>query len=105
MAMIQCPECGRSVSSNAVACPDCGNPIANANANTINMQHVTIEKTNKSLKAQGCLFAFVTLIGVIVLFIGLGKENNFLRAIGGLISLGGVIGIIITKMKIWWNHD
>lgn len=28
MALINCPECGRKVSSAAVACPDCGYPIA-----------------------------------------------------------------------------
>lgn len=31
MALISCPECGRSVSDRAVACPACGYPIA-ANA-------------------------------------------------------------------------
>lgn len=28
MALIQCPECERKVSSHAVACPNCGHPIA-----------------------------------------------------------------------------
>lgn len=28
MAMIQCPECGRQVSSSAVTCPGCGYPIS-----------------------------------------------------------------------------
>lgn len=28
MAMIECPECGRKVSSMAKVCPDCGYPIA-----------------------------------------------------------------------------
>lgn len=28
MAMIECPECGRRVSSMAKVCPDCGYPIA-----------------------------------------------------------------------------
>ena len=27
MAIIKCPECGNSVSSNAKNCPHCGNPI------------------------------------------------------------------------------
>lgn len=29
MALISCPECGRTVSDRAVACPACGRPIAN----------------------------------------------------------------------------
>ena len=27
MALIQCPECGKSISDKASACPDCGNPM------------------------------------------------------------------------------
>ena len=27
MALIKCPECGKDVSTNAVACPHCGNPM------------------------------------------------------------------------------
>jgi hypothetical protein len=27
MAMTECTECGREISSNAPSCPDCGNPI------------------------------------------------------------------------------
>lgn len=33
MALIKCPECGRSVSDMATACPECGYPIANAKKN------------------------------------------------------------------------
>ena len=28
MSLIQCPECGDSVSDLAVACPHCGNPVS-----------------------------------------------------------------------------
>jgi len=28
MALINCPECGKSISDKASACPHCGNPIA-----------------------------------------------------------------------------
>ena len=31
MALIECPECGRKVSSMAKVCPDCGYPIAEIN--------------------------------------------------------------------------
>jgi hypothetical protein len=30
MALVDCPECGKQVSSNATACPNCGEPIAAA---------------------------------------------------------------------------
>jgi hypothetical protein len=34
MALINCPECGKSVSSEAPACPACGYPIAQKQAQT-----------------------------------------------------------------------
>ncbi len=32
MALIQCSECGKQISSNAMSCPHCGNPIKKTNA-------------------------------------------------------------------------
>ena len=34
MALIKCAECGKEISSNAVACPHCGNPTQLGNSNT-----------------------------------------------------------------------
>lgn len=31
MAMIQCPECGKDISDNAVSCPSCGYQLINTN--------------------------------------------------------------------------
>lgn len=36
MALIKCPECGKSISSMATACPDCGCPISSGNSGTSN---------------------------------------------------------------------
>lgn len=27
MALIKCPECGKSISDQAISCPECGHPI------------------------------------------------------------------------------
>ena len=35
MALIQCPECGKTVSSRAAYCPECGHPIKNNNKRKI----------------------------------------------------------------------
>lgn len=29
MALINCPECGKEISDQAVSCPNCGTPINN----------------------------------------------------------------------------
>ena len=31
MALIQCSECGKQISSNAASCPHCGNPMKTTN--------------------------------------------------------------------------
>ena len=41
MALINCPECGKSVSDRASACPFCGCPIGPANNGTLRVLFVT----------------------------------------------------------------
>lgn len=38
MALIQCPECGTEVSSEAAACPKCGYPLKSKPSGGINMK-------------------------------------------------------------------
>jgi len=38
MALIQCPECGKRVSSFAKSCPECGYPIAKQNNENVNIK-------------------------------------------------------------------
>lgn len=47
MALINCPECGKKVSDQAVACPDCGYPIAKANTKgTVLIKIGNVARTN-----------------------------------------------------------
>lgn len=48
MALIKCPECGKEVSSNAVACPHCGNPVPKK------MCPVRIERNSTIAMAVNC---------------------------------------------------
>ncbi len=59
MALIKCPECGKEISSKAVACPSCGNPIASKRQ----AQPNTIWTTPST--SFGCL----TVIGIIIILI------------------------------------
>jgi len=45
MALIQCPECGKSISNQAVSCPSCGYPL--------NL-HSDIDKNNQSTICPIC---------------------------------------------------
>jgi len=71
MALQQCPDCGKEVSSEAPSCPHCGRPIA-----------VTppTEKTNSAPQPKkgsscspGCLLALV--IAIVLFIISLGSDD------------------------------
>ena len=55
MAMIKCPECGRSVSDIATSCPTCGYPIAKSAPNGIvQVKLGTFQSTqNATISANG----------------------------------------------------
>jgi uncharacterized membrane protein YvbJ len=47
MALINCPECGKEISENAVACPNCGNPISKqpiGNKNVVSQRKSILNK-------------------------------------------------------------
>lgn len=45
MALIQCPECGKAVSSRAAYCPECGHPIKNNNKRKVVIFSIVIAIT------------------------------------------------------------
>ena len=49
MALIQCPECGKSISEKALTCPGCGNPM--------NVQTPEVRTAPGSVKAPGSFFS------------------------------------------------
>lgn len=103
MALIKCSECGKSVSCNAKACPDCGNPIAGAVPHK-GTPHVTTEKTKKSLKAAGCLFVCLLIVGIFVAIIGGSNESQPTIAVGILLGFIGLIGYFVNRFQTWWQH-
>lgn len=56
MALIQCPECGRQVSSRAASCPNCGCPIEAADKDK--SVRIAIPNT-EALGGQGLVNAFI----------------------------------------------
>ena len=45
MALIQCSECGKQISSNAESCPHCGNPIQKKHTDISSYEHKTVRVT------------------------------------------------------------
>jgi len=45
MALIQCSECGKQISSNAESCPHCGNPIQKKHTTFPTYENKTVRVT------------------------------------------------------------
>jgi hypothetical protein len=76
MALIDCPDCGKQVSSNAPACPNCGAPIAGTTLPYTDHEVAVMQATaemkdggSKPKKKGGCL----PIIGVLVVLGAIGS--------------------------------
>jgi len=102
MALINCHECGKQVSSTAASCPNCGAPTASKETTTIQM-------TSKKLKLQYVMARTLTVIGIIwsvlaLIIVSPDTETSFLVFIPLIITLLSGICAIVVKIKIWWHH-
>jgi hypothetical protein len=107
MALIQCPECAKSVSTSATACPNCGAPIAVANeAKAAGAVLVTTQATSKKFKAQQLLSALMIIVGFVWLMT-LGSQTSPSGAQGVipvLLLLSGLIWFLVARVRAWWHH-
>jgi hypothetical protein len=84
MALVNCPECGETISSEARACPTCGKPAK-----------AVINREKDSKQAQGCL---LMVLGAMFGFLGFGFGP--LGLLGLVLFLaGGVWAAINTRLK------
>lgn len=68
MALVSCPDCGRSVSDRAPTCPHCGAPIAHETILTANMQGKGEGIFMKSLNC-GCMIVLGFIAFAVVMII------------------------------------
>lgn len=95
MALMQCPECEKSVSDKAPACIHCGAPLRPAgNAAT---SVVTTQQTAKKYKGAQ-LVGLLLICGGVVSCVG--KEpltSTGLWTVGVIVWLG-------ARAAAWWRH-
>lgn len=103
MALITCSDCGASVSDRAPACPKCGAPIAAGGPGRASTPVVT-ELTSKRLKLQTLLAAATIVIGFVVIMNTSASSSVASSVIGTLMLLVGLVWLVITRIRIWWNH-
>ena len=80
MALVACADCGKEMSSEAVACPNCGRPSTKA-----------ANKAKDSKQSVGCV---IVLVGLLMLFFLPSVE------IGIFVILVGVV-IAVINMRLW----
>ena len=99
MALVKCKECGKKVSDKAEVCVDCGYPISR------NKSISTVQNTKKSLKLQ-LLLSKIIAISMLILGYGWSQTNNPSGAeYMVLTAFIGFLWYLVTRVRIWWNHD
>ena len=115
MALINCPECGETVSDKAVSCPKCAYPIT-AHSNLVNSNQRKIQTIELTLKKHkiSLLLASIPLVGgfmfLLMAFVvaASGNASGFVGGLGLIGIIGIIIGIIwliIIEIRIWRHHD
>ena len=99
MALIKCPECKADVSSTAASCPQCGSPVSAAGGNAAGVAVTTLQETSKKLKLQMLMFLAAFVGGLIWAIASEGES-----VVGIVILVVGLIGLFVTKFRVWWHH-
>lgn len=107
--MIKCNECGVSVSDKAQYCPKCGGPISAAKKSEIKSigdAPITTQSTSKHLKGLSLMFMAMLVVGFILVVMTAADTTpgESVSIVPGLLVAVGLIGYIITRVRIWWHH-
>ncbi len=102
MALINCPECARDVSSKATACPYCGYRIGRTAQGPGPVQ--IMEQTGKGWKAIRALGWLLIVVGVVVLLRELAADDPRAVALGWWIEVAGVACFVTSRAGAWWYH-
>jgi DNA-directed RNA polymerase subunit RPC12/RpoP len=91
MMLIDCSECGTSVSDKAPVCVKCGSPIT----------ATTVEQTGKRYKARQLLAAVAIALGFVI---AARAQTQAWSILGTLAVVGGFGLYLVARVGAWWNH-
>lgn len=109
MALINCPDCNKEISSNAPSCPNCGAPISSDRESTgSGVQHLTTtQETSKKFKLQSIISVMLIVIGICWLITVGGAdtapEPGSLTVPGWMLTIG-LLWYLVNRFRIWWHH-
>ena len=112
MALVQCPECKKEVSSYATNCPVCGFPLQSTNLHNGSKRRAHAKFLASIIGfgshnfylgfyAKGIIQLFLSFIGLILFIIGLVSVRFWLDLTGQWIILG--VGLATTAGVIIWQ--
>lgn len=114
MALINCEDCGKEVSTRASVCPSCGGPIAGDQPNpTMGSQsvastntnrdgkYVTTQTTSKSLKGQQIAAGVLLAFGISMI---VAAPPGYTPTIGALCTGVGLFWFLGARIASWWQH-
>ncbi|MBK8896849.1 MAG: zinc-ribbon domain-containing protein [Candidatus Competibacteraceae bacterium] len=105
--LIECPECKNSVSDKAPTCPKCGAPIALAKQKEVRAlgeAPTTTQATSKHLKKLLMIFVATLLLGLIIFIVQMNSATQAGTPMAALVIFIGLVGTVITKIRMWWHH-
>lgn len=103
MALIDCPECKRQVSTKATSCPGCGSPIQTAGADT---PVQAVEKTAKKYKLALVVVYPVMFLSFLFAIISQPKHGpaEFFTVLCWVCFSLSLLVWAVIKFRIWWHH-
>lgn len=107
MALIDCPECGREVSSAAATCPNCGVAIASkSESRAAGAPLTTVQQTSKKLKSHTAVSALMLIGGITWAFSTISADDTPAEHLtyAVLIAAAGGAWFVVTRLRIWWHH-
>ena len=106
MALINCPECQKKISSEAVACVGCGFPIKKLNYHEERGGVKTVELTSKKWKLTKLIAWIIIIIGLFILLTGFSDErpSDLRILVAGCIIFTGLWFLFIGKIGAWWTN-
>jgi hypothetical protein len=114
MALIECPDCSKQVSSNAPACPNCGAPIAtalgaqptsaNAPPRASAPEVQTIQQTSKFWKLLQLTGALMVVGSCGSRCIAGPNDPSYYSRDWVWWFFGGIALFVVAKVFSWWHH-
>lgn len=69
-----------------------------------NEEVTTIQLTSKKLKMHKLISIVLLIVGSIIVLTNVSNPENEGVLTGVLLMFTGMVALIITRIRIWWNH-